>query len=203
MGYAEPMRVSIILGIEESEVVDFFLELADREVDMILNRKFGEIIESEITYDVEDRNYFYVNGSNTYDFTIDCTPVTEVLELSIANKIIPTTDYWLDSKQGIIKIDKNKHFIPSGQRIVKAKFNYGFEEVPETVKDFASYIAASTQDSLKSAPVNDNGSPLAEIEIGRYREKYSSMGSYLDTKYGSIIKTMKEMLIQKYKLWCY
>jgi len=203
MSYAEAARVAAILGIDQAEVSATLLTMADNQVDLITNRSFGTLTDEQAIFDIEDRNYFWHSGSNTYIFTLDCSPVDSITKVVLDGEELTTEQYWAELKSDSVKFNKEQiEGIPSGQRKVIIDYKYGYAEVPEVIKDYASYLAAHIQDSVASAPKDDNGAVLSEIEIGRYREKYASLDSYLKGKYGKILQQYHDMIIDKYKLWC-
>jgi len=216
MSYATLANVAVISGKSESSIDSLFLTIADREVERVCGRSFGSSTSKTEYFDIENRNVFIDGDIGAREFALSKHPVnsvssvTAIRRYSDANNVIQETetaldsedDYylWNDDNEGIIKIPWDYELVP-GPKALKIVYNWGYDTVPNDVKDFADYYAARIADSGLSIPSNTSGHPLAEIEIGRYREKYADILKIQKSKYDSVLSRLEEILITKYKLW--
>lgn len=216
MSYATKANVAIITGKDVSAINDFFLNVADREVERVCNRDF-EAHTGEIEYfDTKRRNVFFEEDIGSRDFPLSKWPVTAVSEVALiyrntdANQVVTETEstlvaddtYFLDNldRGAIVKLSQAID-PPIGHKSIKVTYNWGYSEVPDDVKDFADYYAASLVEAGVSVPTNADGAPLSELELGRYREKYANPATVYKGKYGTMLEQLKEILISRYKFW--
>ena len=216
MAYATKANVAIISGKSEASINDLFLTIADREVERICGRSFGTTASKTDYFDTENRNVFVQGDIGSRDFPLTIKPVISITSVqtirrySDANQVIQelTTDldadddYFLynDDGEGIIKISP-EYELGIGPKSLKVVYTYGYASVPNNVKDYADYYTAMLASSNLDLPSNASGYPLAEVEIGRYREKYVDISKIQSGKYGDILKRLEDVLVTKYKLW--
>jgi hypothetical protein len=201
MGYAVKANVSIISGIPIDEIDDYFLTIADNQVNSILNRTFGDEIQDVQFYDVDRKNDFFVDPQFNHDISLSKYPVLSINHVKVNDsELTVDSEYWMDSDKSVLSIS-NSVFIPAGQKKVEISYVYGYETVPSEIIDFANFLASHLLESMRAIAVNSTGNILSEVEIGRYREKYANPTSYLKGKYGSFLGAIQSDLINKYKLW--
>lgn len=215
MSYADKPTVSALSGIAEADINQIFLDLADNAVHRICNRESfdTEVQNLEEFFDIKRRNIYFENDIGSRDFPLENWPVTAVSEVAliyrdnegvISGTTVLTLDsgYFLDNltRGCIVKIPKD-YDIAIGIKTMRVTYNYGYSSVPQDITDFCNYYAAAIADGAKSVPVNDDGNPLAEVEIGRYREKYANPSTVYATKYGTVLKEMADNLVVRYKIW--
>jgi hypothetical protein len=216
MSYAVKANVAIITGKSASEVDDFFLGVADRAVERILNRSFGSTAEVTEYFDTKRRNAFFDSDIGSRDFPLTNWPVTAVSTVQIiyrnkdSNNVVTETTTTLTADNGyylenldrgcIIKLS-NDIDPPIGHKTIKIVYTWGYASVPQEIKDFADYYASALCETGVSLPKNASGNILSELEMGRYREKYANPNTVFNTKYGAPIKDMIESLVARYKLW--
>jgi len=216
MAYATKDTVASILGRTEGEIDNIFICLADTMVDSILGRSFTTELSKEEYFDTEQRNVFFGNDIGYRSFPLSCWPIGSVTSVQLifrnlnSNNVVVTTtkdlvfnnDYYVDSMpQGTIIRFDDEIELPIGKQCIKVSYTYGYGTVPADVEMFANYLAASLADPVLSIPTNSSGTPLSELEMGRYREKYANPDQIAKTKFGGIISQLQTMLEEKYKLW--
>ena len=217
MSYATKSIVSEISGISEANISDTFLTLADSAVHRICNRTtFESIITAEEYFDTIRRNLYLEGDIGSREYPIVNWPVTSVDKVYLISRgldsdsvvTVTTTEltlnngYFLDNNERgcIVKISDGTS-IPVGLKVIKVEYKYGYPTAPQDVKDFCNYYAAFLTESRKAFPTNSDGSPLAEVEIGRYRERYANPNTAYKSKYGDILSQMQDTLELRYKLW--
>lgn len=216
MAYATKANVAVITGKDETAIADLYLSIADREVERVCGRTFSSTTSQTEYFDTENRNVFTQGDIGSRNFPLSKHPVVSVTSVqtitrySDVNNIIQETetdlelddDYYLsnDNGEGIIHIPED-YELPIGPKSLKVIYTYGYASTPDDVKDYADYYAAMLADSGLNIPTNTSGHPLAEIEIGRYREKYADIVKIQKSKYDVILQRLEDVLIDKYKLW--
>jgi hypothetical protein len=216
MSYATLANVAVISGKAQADINALFLTIADREVERICGRSFGSTVQKTEYFDVENRNVFINGDIGSRAFPLSKYPVVSVSlvqtirRYSDVNQIIQELtstldaedDYFLynDDQEGIIKISED-YELGIGLKSLKVVYTWGYASIPNDIKDFADYYAAMLADGNFNTPVNATGNPLAEVEIGRYRERYADAAKVKESKYGAIILSLQDILVTKYKLW--
>jgi hypothetical protein len=214
--YATKGNVAIISGKNANNIDELFLTIANREVERICGRSFGATASQTEYFDTKNRNVFVQGDIGSRDFVLSKHPVVSITSVqtirrySDANQVIQeieTTldaddDYYLhnDDGQGIIHIPED-YELAVGPKSLKVVYTWGYANIPNDVKDFADYFAAMLADNNFNIPTNASGHPLAEVEIGRYREKYADISKVQKGKYSSILARLEDILVTKYKLW--
>jgi hypothetical protein len=216
MSYATKANVAIISGIAEASINTLFLTIADREVERLCGRSFGTAASKTEYFDIENRNVFIDGDIGSREFALTKHPVNSITSVqsisrysdinNVIQELTSTLDaeddyyLWNDDGEGIIEIPVD-YELPVGPKALKIVYNYGYATVPNDILDYANYYAAYLAESNFNNPVNATGNPLSEVEIGRYREKYADPIRLKQSKYDSVLKSLEETLILKYKLW--
>lgn len=218
MSYATKANVAALSGLDVSAITDLVVNLADNAVHRICNRiSFESTVDDvEEYFDIQRRNIYFEEDIGSREFPLSNWPVTSVSEVALiyrntdANNVVTATTtvltldsgYFLDNlPRGCIVKISDEIDMPIGKKVLKITYSYGYSSVPQDIKDFCDYYAASIAEGSNSVPINSDGAPLSEVEIGRYREKYANPATVYRTKYGNILQEMEQNLISRYKIW--
>jgi hypothetical protein len=203
MACALKSKVSIISGIPEANIDDYWLKLADDWVKALLNRTFAATASAIQYVDMRTRNDYKDWYDGRREVLLEKMPVLSLTSVikhpdsTSPETLVSNTNYFLDLETGILTFADDET-ISVGQRVYKITYTHGYASAPDIVKEYANYWAAFM---LESNPAkNDDGKILKEIEIGRYREAYGQASAYLQAKY-SLMNKLEQIIIDKYKVW--
>jgi len=203
MSYAEIDKVKSITGLSDSDIVSDFLTIADQKVENIVNYDMDSgVFNRDQYFDIINLNDFVVYYDGLRDFVLDRKPINSVSQVSVNpyddNPTILTVndDYYYDDNLESVRIKKCVSLF-IGVRKLKISYIWGYSQVPQDVKDYASWLASFYHESR--IPKSDGNNNLKEWEIGRYRELYDVKGEGLSVKY-SFLKEIEDDLIIKYRI---
>ena len=205
MAIAVKSSVAIILGVAEATIDTLFLTMADNFVKTLLNRDFASEKSDDYYLDLRQKNDYMVQYDGPREFVLPKFPVNSVTSViespdsTAPTTLVANTDYFVNLAQGTVTL-QDDYSPPVGQRKLKITYKYDYSTAPSDVIDFANYYAALLKES-NPLPKNSDGALLAEVEIGRYREKYVTSDAVLNTKYGKFLTELEGLLVQKYKVW--
>jgi hypothetical protein len=201
--YAVKANSASISGLSISDISDIQVGFVNSYINSLLNVNFG--VENSRT------QYFDITGDER-ELLLDRWPVTSITSL-IDNQrdtpvtLIQDTDYFLEEREGIIKliedefnILKGSAYLTVGMRTVKCIYKWGYLAVPNAVSSFADWMVAwiaEAKNALGASKTTD-GQVLRKVRAGNYEEAYDIGNVAINDKYKAILSEMTAFLVRSY-----
>ena len=204
--YADGASVATITG--SMIWVPLYAQMTDVHINEILGWNGLDGVRSrQQIFDVQNRDEYACNYDGERKFVIDRPAVYRVDSVisepdsTDPEYLAEDSDYWVDLDTGIVTIDDDFDLV-KGQRTLRFDYRWGWanSQYPTIITSYANLYCAMLHELMKSVAKNDDGLPLKEIEIGRYRELYDAANTSIKSKYDSMLRDMNKEL-EKYKLW--
>ena len=188
--------------------VPLYARITDAHINEVLGwNGLGGLKSIQQIFDIQNRDEYACNYDGERKFVLDRPAIYRVDSVisepdsTDPEYLVEDSDYWVDLDTGVVTIDDDFDLV-KGQRTLRFDYRWGWVggQYPVIVSTYASLYCASLREMMKSTAKNDDGLPLKEIEIGRYRELYDTANTSIKSKYDSMLRDMKKEL-EKYKLW--
>jgi hypothetical protein len=138
--------IDVLVNVVDSEILGYTGITALTQTTITEKHDITENIQSELLL----RNF----------------PVSSVTSLKVNDSTTPTSDYYIDSDVGVIRLSTLGSFFPVGRQSIEVEYVCGYSSVPHDLSYAASLLAASHFNGGRHA-----GMLYEQVGTYRYRRR--------------------------------